>query len=47
MVSRHAQKQMSRSGPESGRQVLRMDPKEWPVFKTDKQNKKTKNKKLK
>jgi hypothetical protein len=28
---------MSRSGPESGGQVLRVDQKKWPVFKTDKQ----------
>jgi hypothetical protein len=30
---------MSRNGPESGEQVLRVDQKKWPVFKTEKQKK--------
>jgi hypothetical protein len=33
---------MSRSGPESGELVLRVDQKKWPGLKTDKQNKKIK-----
>ena len=31
---------MSRGGPESGGLVLRVDQKEWPGFKTEKQRKK-------
>jgi hypothetical protein len=31
---------MSRSGPESGGLVLRVDQKKWLVYKTDKQKKK-------
>jgi hypothetical protein len=32
---------MSRSGPESGGLVLRVDQKKWPGFKTEKQMKKS------
>jgi hypothetical protein len=40
MVTRHALNyQMSRSEPESGGLVLRMDQENWSVFKTDKQKK--------
>ena len=46
MVSKHAlNQQMSRSGPESGGLVLRVDQKKWPGFKTDKQKQKKKKKK--
>ena len=34
---------MSRSRPESGGLVLRVDQKKWSVFKTDKQKKKKRN----
>jgi hypothetical protein len=34
---------MSRSGPESGGLVLRVDQKKWSVFKTDEQRIKIKN----
>ena len=38
MVTGYAlNQQMSRSGPESGRLVLKVDQKKWSVFKTDKQ----------
>jgi hypothetical protein len=36
---------MSRSGPESGGLVLRVDQKKWSVFKTHKPKKKKKKKK--
>ena len=34
---------MSRSGPESGGLVLRVNQKKWPGFKTDQQKKRQKN----
>jgi hypothetical protein len=38
---------MSRSGPESGGQLSRVDQKKRPAFKTDKQKKKNEKKKKK